>query len=141
MKKSILCLIIAICVFSALIFLNGCATQPQKYYFGNYSQTLYKEVKDQNDESLLKHKQELEKIISESEKRMLIVPPGICAELGYLNLKSNNQSEAVRLFQKESEIYPESKCLMDRLINKATVKNSKDAVESDLSKENGLQLN
>jgi hypothetical protein len=139
MKKSTLRSIIAICIFLTLIFLVGCATQSQRYYFGDYSQTLYKEAKNQNDDSLLKHKQELEKIITESEKRKLPVPPGIYAELGYLELKANNQSEAIKLFQKESEIYPESKLFMDRLINKATTKNAKDTTGSDLSKENEFQ--
>ena len=99
----------------------GCA--PQKmYYFGNYSKTLYSFEKNQNDESLLKHKQELETIITESETRNLPVPPGIYAELGYINLKSNNSKEAIKLFQAESQLYPESKHLMDRLIQSATSK-------------------
>jgi hypothetical protein len=102
---------------------TGCA--PKKmYYFGNYSNTLYSFEKNQNDKSLLKHKQELETVITESESRNLPVPPGIYAELGYINLKSNNSKEAIRLFQAESQLYPESKHLMDRLIQSATSKNS-----------------
>ncbi len=102
---------------------TGCA--PKKmYYFGNYSNTLYSCEKNQNDKSLLEHKQELETIITESESRNLPVPPGIYAELGYINLKSNNSKEAIRLFQGESQLYPESKHLMDRLIQSATSKNS-----------------
>jgi hypothetical protein len=85
---------------------------------------------------LLKHKQELEKIITESEKIKRAVPPGIYAELGYINLKANNTNEAVRLFQKESEIYPESKYFMDRLIKKATLKDNADTGSPDSSTEN-----
>jgi hypothetical protein len=100
---------------------TGCATK-KMYYFGNYSNTLYSFEKNQNDESLLKHRQELETLITESESRNLPVPPGIYAELGYINLKSNNSKEAIRLFQAESQLYPESKHLMDRLIQSATSK-------------------
>jgi len=101
---------------------TGCA--PKKmYFFGNYSNTLYSCEKNQNDKSLLKHKQELETVITESESRNLPVPPGIYAELGYINLKSNNSKEAIRLFQAESQLYPESKHLMDRLIQSAKSKN------------------
>jgi hypothetical protein len=107
----------------------GCA--PQKmYYFGNYSNTLYSFEKNQNGESLLKHKQEIETVITESELRNLPVPPGIYAELGYLNLKSNNSKEAIRLFQSESQLYPESRHLMDRLIQSAKSKNDSSAKES-----------
>ena len=108
-------------VLCCLIF-TGCA--PKKmYHFGNYSNTLYSFEKNQNDESLLKHKQELETIITESESKALPAPPGIYAELGYINLKSNNSKEAIRLFQAESQLYPESRLLMDRLIQSATSKN------------------
>jgi len=108
-------------VLYGLVF-TGCASQKQMYYFGNYSKTLYSCEKNQNDESLLKHKQELETVITESESRNLPVPPGIYAELGYINLKSNNSKEAIRLFQAESQLFPESKHLMDRLIQSATSK-------------------
>lgn len=101
---------------------TGCA--PQKmYYFGNYSNSLYSYEKNQNDESLLGHKQELETVIIESESRNLPVPPGIYAELGYINLKSNNYKEAIKLFQAESQLYPEARHLMDRLIQSATSQN------------------
>lgn len=110
-------------VLYGLVF-TGCAPQKEMYYFGNYSNTLYSFGKNQNDESLLKHQQELETIITESESRNLPVPPGIYAELGYINLKSNNSKEAIRLFQAESQLYPESKHLMDRLIQSATSKDN-----------------
>jgi len=100
----------------------GCATK-RMYYFGNYSNTLYSCEKNQDDKSLLKHKQELETVITESESRNLPVPPGVCAELGYINLKSNNSKEAVRLFIVEMQLYPESKHLMHRLIQSAESKN------------------
>jgi hypothetical protein len=110
--------------FTVLCCLVSAGCAPKKmYYFGNYSNTLYSFEKNQNDESLLKHKQELETIITESESKALPVPPGIYAELGYINLKSNNSKEAISLFQAESQLYPESRLLMDRLIQSATSKN------------------
>jgi hypothetical protein len=103
------------------------------YYFGNYSETLYKLEKDQTEEALINHKQELEEIISESETRNLPVPPGIYAELGYIHLKENNTREAVRLFQVESRLYPESVHLMERLIQSAEARESDQSNGSDLS--------
>ncbi len=108
-------------VIMTSIFFAGCTSQ-KMYYFGNYSQTLYSFEKNQTKEALINHQQELEKVISESEVRNLLVPPGIYAELGYINLKANNSQEAIRLFQAESQLYPESKHLMDRLIQSAKAK-------------------
>jgi hypothetical protein len=105
----------------ACVFFAGCA--PQKmYYFGNYSQTLYAFEKNQNEESLINHKQELERIIAESETKNLPVPPGIYAELGYINLKAHKEQEAIRLFNREAQLYPESQHLMTRLIQSAKTK-------------------
>lgn len=117
--------------FTVLCCLVSAGCAPKKmYYFGNYSNTLYSFEKNQNDESLLKHKQELETVITESESRNLPVPPGIYAEFGYINLKSNNSKEAIRLFQAESQLYPESRYLMDRLIQSATSKNDPNSKQS-----------
>ncbi len=127
MKKIFIWSILGI---SCWILLNGCAAQKQLYYFGDYSNTLYMNEKFHDEESLLEHKQELEQIISESENRKMSVPPGIYAELGFLNLKSNNTKEAIMLFQTEAKIYPESKFLMDRLIQMA---NKKDSRSSEVS--------
>ena len=108
-------------IFWACYSITGCA--PKKmYHFGKYSETLYSLEKNQNEESLIKHKKELEQIISQSKLKNLSVPPGIYAELGYINLKANNSKEAVKLFQTESQLYPESKHLMDRLIQNAQSK-------------------
>ena len=129
MKKGLILFVI----FWAIFSITGCASQ-KMYYFGRYSSTLYSLEKNQNEESLIKHKQELERIVSESEVKNLPVPPGIYAELGYINLKNNNPKEAVRLFQTESQLYPESKHLMDRLIQNSQAKENDEATEADISK-------
>ena len=97
------------------IFFSGCAPQGM-YYYGNYSRTLYNCEKNQTEEALIKHKAELVKIISESEVKKIPVPPGIYAELGYINLKEHKSQEAINFFQAEAQLYPESEHLMNRLI-------------------------
>ena len=121
--------ILAVCIS---IFFSGCVPK-QTYYFGNYSKTLYALEKYQNEETLIKHKQELEKIISESQVKNLAIPPGIYAELGYIYLKENKSKEAVTFFETESQLYPESKHLMDRLIQSAKAKEGSDANVSSIS--------
>ena len=109
------------------ISIAGCSA-PKMYYFGDYSKTLYALEKNQNEESLLNHKQELEKIISESEAKGLPIPPGIYAELGYICLNGNDTNEAIRLFNNELSLYPESKQLMDRLIQSARARENEESV-------------
>ncbi len=113
-------LFILITLLPNILFI-GCASQ-KMYYYGNYSKTLYSFEKNQNEETFAKHQQELEKIIDESKVRNLPIPPGINAELGYIYLKANDSQKAIDLFKTESELYPESKHFMDRLIQSAKSK-------------------
>jgi hypothetical protein len=120
-------------LFGFMISFWGVGCAPSKmYYFGEYSETLYSLEKNQTEEALIRHKEELGKIITESEGRNLPVPPGIYAELGYIYYKENNSNEAIKLFQTESLLYPESKHLMDRLTQSAKEK-EKEKLESDVS--------
>jgi len=112
-KRHFLLFLFAISLLSVLTF--GCATQQPMYYWGDYSKSLYCCGKDSTEENLLKHKQILENIIEESAKRNLRVPPGVCAELGYIYFRQNNSKEAIKYFELEERTYPESKVLMQRL--------------------------
>lgn len=110
-----LCFFLISVVCFASFMISGCATQQPMYYWGDYSDSLYCCHKDSTDENLLKHKQILENIIEESGKRNLRVPPGVCAELGYLYFRQNKSQEALKYFEMEERTYPESKILMQRL--------------------------
>jgi len=129
-------------IFLSSIFFVGCASQ-KMYYYGNYSQTLYSYEKNKCDETFVSHQQELEKIIAESKVMNLAVPPGIYAELGYICLKANNSQKAINLFQLESQLYPESKHFMDRLIQSAKSKEDVSTNErvSDMSISKGTVSN
>lgn len=118
-----------------IVFFSGCAAKKQMYYWGNYSDSLYDSKKDPGAESLAKHKESLEKIIEESKNKNLRIPPGVCAELGYLYAAQNNTKKAIELFQMEKQTYPESTILMDRLIMQAEKRPSDD----DTSKETSIE--
>lgn len=112
--KKIACLFVPFLMLS--LFFVGCAPR-QKYYYGNYSQTLYSLQKEMSEDALERHTEELEKIIMVSERRSTPVPPGINAELGYFYYKAGSPEKALPLFQAEAAIYPESRPFMDRLIS------------------------
>ena len=100
-------------------FCFGCAARNNMYYWGKYSDTLYHTKKKPGSESLAEHKEMLENIVKESKNRNLRIPPGVCAELGYLYASQNNTQKAIELFHMEKQIYPESTILMDRLIQQS----------------------
>lgn len=88
-------------------FLTSCANPPINYYFGNYSNTLYRTRKDNTPASLAKHRETLEKIIAKSQEKSLRVPPGIYCEYAYLLAKAGDPT-ADRYFALEIRTYPES---------------------------------
>lgn len=101
------------CLLATLLV--GCAPTPM-YYWGDYSESIYAYRKEATEKNLLSHRDKLIGIIDISNERATRVPPGIYAELGYIYDRTNLYKEAVANFCKEEELYPESKILMDRLI-------------------------
>ena len=109
--------IITSCLVASLFFLGGCAATVTEagYYWGNYSQTLYKYTKDPSETTLAAHVEELEDIIATSEEKSLKVPPGIHAELGYIKARQGNDALAMGHYEKEMSLYPESRLFLERL--------------------------
>ena len=99
------------------VFLVGCATE-RLYYWGNYSQSLYKYKKSPTLENAEAHKKVLLNIIEESEKQNKRVPPGVCCEYGYILSKEGKTKEALYYFELEEKHYPESKVFVGRLKEK-----------------------
>jgi hypothetical protein len=103
-------------VATSLIALGGCATVTEAgYYWGNYSKTLYSYTKAPSDQTLAAHAVELERIITESDKRGLHVPPGIHAELGYIKARHGEDALAMAHYESEMQLYPESRQFLERL--------------------------
>lgn len=115
---------LTIAVFLCL-FLVSC-TKPI-FYWGNYSQTLYRMKKNPDEKSRNEHKDELLKIMKESKKKKNNVPPGVYCEYGYLMYQEDNFDEALKYYELEKETYPESKTFVDRLIALMTGKKPGDS--------------
>ncbi len=85
------------------------------YHWDHYNQSL--------NASYITHDQTesrtaLEAAITSAQKEGRRVPPGVCAELGFLIYKGGQGEQAIEYFQKEAQLYPESKPLMDKLTAK-----------------------
>ena len=101
----------------SLIFLGGCTTVTEAgYYWGDYSSTLYKFTKNPSDETLAAHEEELQEIIKVAFDKGLMVPPGINAELGYINAGRGNDASSKAYYESEMQSYPESRLFLERLI-------------------------
>jgi hypothetical protein len=111
-------LILAISLLGTV--LPGCVTTShQKYDWGKYDPALYGYYKDATKVGELSAS--LEAIIKAAESNQAVVPPGIYAEYGYLQLQAGNNSQAIDLFKQEEARWPESKVFMDRMIKVASV--------------------
>jgi hypothetical protein len=103
--------------------LAGCAAQPL-YQWGNYDAMLYESYKEAGKTAEFQHK--LEEHVAHLEQRHVTVAPGLYAELGTLYMQSGDTAKARDYFTKERDAWPESRALMDSLIQRtADTKTSK----------------
>jgi len=103
--------LIALCC----LFLTGCANRSAIYQWGGYDALLYQSYK--NPEKAAEFRQGLELHIAKMEQSQQKIAPGLYAELGTMYLQAGDASKAVAMYTKERDAWPESKGLMDALIN------------------------
>jgi hypothetical protein len=102
-----------LCLALLAIVLAGCGPKGL-YHWGSYSSALNSHYRDPAKQAA--YREALQEVIAAEQGAR--VPPGIYAELGYLELASGNTAEAKRLFQQEKARWPESGLFMDRMIRK-----------------------
>ena len=100
----------------SLLTLAGCSNISEAgYYWGRYAVTLYAYQKSPSPETLAQHEKELRDIIEYSNENQLKVPPGIYAELGYIEQNRGEAATALSFYQQEMNTYPESQAFLERL--------------------------
>jgi len=97
----------------AVLALSGCV-KPSMYNWSEYESMLYEGYK--NPAKMEEMKIGLEAGISATEKSGQKVPPGLYAELGTLYLQSGSSDKAVAMYARERNAWPESRGLMDQMI-------------------------
>ncbi|OGA96673.1 MAG: hypothetical protein A3E79_04965 [Burkholderiales bacterium RIFCSPHIGHO2_12_FULL_61_11] len=103
----------------ASLFLTGCANRLYQWGdYGSFDSKLYQSYR--NPEKALEFRQGLELHISKIEASKQKVAPGLYAELGTLHLQAGDANKAVAMYIKERDAWPESRVLMDALINNVT---------------------
>jgi hypothetical protein len=96
--------------------LAGCGTTTH-YAWGAYDDALYSHYKNPQERGAFV--ENLKKVILESEQEGRRVPPGVNAEYGYALYEEARYAEAVVYFQKERDLWPESRILMEKMIRNA----------------------
>lgn len=108
--------------FALLMFLAlaGCAHQISEsgYYWGKYSSTYYAYLENPSNETADQHFASLTDIVEVSNEKGLKCPPGIYAEMAYIKQKQGKNDEARDYFNRELQLYPESKPFVEKLFVK-----------------------
>lgn len=118
--------IVAVIALSVLT-LAGCSNISEAgYYWGNYAVTLYAYQKSPSAETLAQHEKELRDIIEYSKENQLKVPPGIYAELGYIEQNRGESDNALGFYREEMATYPESQSFLERLSTGISADNEED---------------
>ncbi|WP_432454959.1 MULTISPECIES: DUF4810 domain-containing protein [unclassified Agarivorans] len=99
---------------TSMAFLSGCQTTKTMYDWGGYDESLYEYYHDPvaAEEFPLALEEHLLQVEQNGQK----AAPGLYAEVGTFNLKSGDVPKAINYYTKESETWPESKPLMDAII-------------------------
>ena len=103
-----------ICIALLAITLAACQPKKGQYDWGGYSSALNNYYRDPAQQGA--YREALQQVIASGQNAR--VPPGIYAELGYLELAAGNNAEAKRLFEREQSAWPESAPFMKRMIGK-----------------------
>lgn len=111
MKKIILPLLF-VCAYA----LNSCSSSSSLYSWYNYEDVTYQYSKKQTDELQAKVLEQYEKMQNKQKGLRKTVPPGLCAEQGFMLCKNGKIEEGIILLKKEIELYPESSIYITRII-------------------------
>jgi hypothetical protein len=101
-------------------FVAGCQTRPKPlYYWGNYQGIVYQDYSSPGKASPEQQIESLKADLEKAKSANLPAPPGLHAHLGYLYGKIGKSDLALREFQTEKELFPESATFIDGLLTRS----------------------
>ena len=109
MKKNIILIV-------SIAFLASCATQKPLYTWGNYETTSYNYLKNSDNKSIQEIIENYQKIIETQKGTRGIVPPGVCADYGFLLFQEGKKEQGEKMLMKEIILYPESRIFIERIL-------------------------
>lgn len=104
-------------LFAALLIMSitSCATK-RMYSWYDYENTAYEYSKTRTDELKEKLLKQYKKITENQNGTRGVVPPGLCAEYGYLLYTTGKEEEGLNFLKEEIKLYPESEIYISRII-------------------------
>ncbi|WP_194755491.1 DUF4810 domain-containing protein [Aliidiomarina indica] len=99
---------------TAMLLLAGCQTNQHMYQWGNYEETLFTYFHEPavKDEMLEKYLDFLARSSRDSKR----VAPGLFAEAGTFLFEAGDFEGAIRFYELEAKLWPQSRPLMETLI-------------------------
>lgn len=97
------------------------------YYWGSYNSRSYMVAKNSSEEEieqLMKTYDDITTKYTIGQRKM--IPPGICADYGYFQMKAGNIDRGKYWLEKERTLYPEATTLVNRIL-KTYEKNENDS--------------
>ena len=99
------------------LLLAGCAAD-SGYYWANYTETAYQYKQQPTEQNKQRFKNSLLLVLERSAAQQKKVPPGIYAELAFLELVDKNRSQAASYLKQEQRLYPESTTVTQAWLNR-----------------------
>lgn len=99
-----------------MLGLSSCSTSSNLYSWYNYEQVTYAYTQSQSPERLSDVVETYKKMIDRQVASRKTPPPGICAEYGYLLVRTGQKELGLQMLAKEVELYPESTVFINRII-------------------------
>ena len=121
----------AVIITALALITSACGGANTMYNWGGYSNNLLGYYKNQDDAQLEKFSTTLLEGIQKAEIDDT-VPPGMYAEYGYTRLELNDANTASVYFEKEWEKWPESRFLMEKVMERLTTTTPEPAVPGDV---------
>lgn len=108
-------LCIALAVFVASAF-SACAHDKRTYHWSHYQELLYRMYKDPGAAQPEVQIAKLTQDIDEAQRKGKPIPPGVHVHLGYMHYMAGHPDPALKSFEREQQLYPESKEFVSRLV-------------------------
>lgn len=110
--------ILPFAILVLIFILTSCNPQKTLYSWGDYQQKSYAYLKNSSDENLEKLIKSYEDLINKQKGSRQTIPPGICADYGYLLVTKGEQEKGIEFLKREIALYPESTVFISRIIKK-----------------------
>ena len=104
---------------AAFLMATGCASRPQLYYWGAYEDVLNSYYTKPGSMPAERQVELLTREIEQANNKKEHVAPGVYAQLGLAYADMGNVPASEAAFNREAELFPEAKPMIDGMIKRA----------------------